>query len=292
MKPIKKTNHILLLIISILSFACLIFILFQVNTNLPDSLNIDKGPLGTLDLMMGLGHLFVIFFHLYALLFILAHFSRLKEYRTLSTVLLIIGIVSLFAMGVEKVMIDETAKEYPMGVHGGEFWILNVAYIVNALFTSLIFLFVLKTFRLTYLDNIKNKSVDERIFTIAQYMGILSGVMGLLLTFGIMWRKFPLDKLWVFIPFFVLFLTPYALAVLYWLSIKRRQRIQDWYDEKQLQDILKSSLVTILLSNPGIALFLILFHPEPVYFFPYHLFFILLIFSMSTLYFYKFKDSN
>jgi len=290
MKPIKKTNHIILLIISIASFACSIFILFQVNTNLPDSLNIDKGSLGTLDLMMGLGHLFVVFFHLYAFLFILAHFSRLKEFRTFSLVLLILGVISLFAIGVEKVMIDEVAKEYAIGVHGGEFMILNVAYGINTVFTSLIFLFVLKTSRLTDLDNKKNKSVDEKIFTIAQIMGILSGSMGLLLTFGIMWRNFPLNKFWVFIPFFVLFLMPYGLAVLYWLSLKRKQRIQDWYDEKQLQDILKSSLATLLLSVPGMALFLFLKSPVPIYFFLYYLFFILLIFSMSTLYFYKIKD--
>jgi hypothetical protein len=200
------------------------------------------------------------------------------------------AIISLFAIGVEKVMIDEVAKEYSLGVHGGEFMILNFAYVINALFTSLIFLFVLRTSRLTDLDNKKNKSVDERIFTIAQCMGILSGILGLLLTFGIMWRNFPLDKLWIFIPFFVLFFTPYALAVLYWLSLKRKQRITDWYDEKQLQDILKSSLATLLLSVPGIALFVFLFHPASVFFFLYYLFYVLLLFSVSTLYFYKIKD--
>ena len=290
MKPIKKPNHIILFILSIVSFSCLIFILFQVNTNLADALNIDKSPFETLDYFMAFGYLLILLFHFYAIIFILAYFSRLKEYRTLSTVLLILGVFSLFSIGVEKVLIDDIAKEYSVGAHVNEFAILNFELIINTIFTSLVFLYVLKTSQLTNLDVQRNKSVDERIFTIAQCMGILSGIMGLLLTFGIMWRNFPLDKLWIFIPFFVLFLTPYALAVLYWLSLKRKQHIQDWYDEKQLQDILKSSFVTLLWSVPGIALFVFLFHPASVFFFPYYLFFVLLIFSMSTLYFYKIKD--
>jgi hypothetical protein len=290
MKPIKKPNHIILLILSLVSFFYLIFFLFQVNTNLAEALNIVKSPFETLDYFMGFGYLFILLFHFYALIFIFAHFSRRKEYRILSTVLLILGVLSLFSIGVEKVMIDDIAKEYSVGAHVSELAILNFAYIINTLFASLVFLYVLKTVELTDLDVKKNKSVDERIFTIAQCMGILSGIMGLLITFGLIRKNVLMDKLWIYIPFFILYLVPYALAVFYWLSLKRKQRIKDWYDEKQLQDILKSSLVTLLLSIPGLALFLFLESHIPFYFFLYYLFFVLLIFSMSTLYFYRIKD--
>ena len=78
--------------------------------------------------------------------------------------------------------------------------------------------------------------------------------------------------------------------VLYWLSLKLKQRINNWYDEKQLQDILKSSLTTLLLSVPGLALFLFIKIPDHFYYFLYNIFLILLIFSSSTLYFFKIKD--
>ena len=65
---------------------------------------------------------------------------------------------------------------------------------------------------------------------------------------------------------------------------------KDWYDEKQLQDVMKSSLCTLLLSIPGMALFLLIKNPSVYHFFLYYFFFILLIFSISTLYFFRIKD--
>jgi len=88
------------------------------------------------------------------------------------------------------------------------------------------------------------------------------------------------------------FLIPYALVVIYWLSFKLKHRIKDWYDEKQLQDILKSSLTTLLLSVPGLAILLFIKIPSHFYFFLYYMFLILLVFSSSTLYFFKIKDSS
>jgi hypothetical protein len=124
-------------------------------------------------------------------------------------------------------------------------------------------------------------------------MGIVAGFMGLLFTFHFIvfiGKQISVDKLWVLIPFYILFLIPYALAVVYWLWLKRKQQINDWYDEKQLQDILKSSLTTLLLSIPGLALFLLVEIPSNFYILPYYIFLVLLVFSISTLYFFRIKD--
>jgi hypothetical protein len=196
-------------------------------------------------------------------------------------------------MGGEKIMVDEIAREYRLGWGVSELYFLNFQYMVNMAFIILLFLFILKTFRLVYINDLNNKFIDEKIFTIAQCMGIVAGITGLLFTFHFIvfvGKQLPVDKLWVLIPFYILFLIPYTLAVVYWLLLKRKQHINDWYDEKQLQDMLKSSLTTLLLSIPGIAVFLLMKIPSHFYILPYYLFFVLLIFSSSTLYFFKIKD--
>ena len=293
MKLELKTNNIILLIINSIAFIWLIYILYQINTNLVNALNIDKLNYETTTYLMGFGHLFILLFHFYAVIFIFMHFRRFKEYKLLKTILVILGVISLFAMGGEKVMIDEIAIEYRLGWGLAELKILNIEYMINMSFIVVMFLFILKTFRLVHKNESKEKFVDETIFTIAQCMGIVAGIIGLLFTFHFIVfvsRQIPVDKLWVLIPFYILFLVPYILAVVYWLSIKRNQHIHDWYDEKQLQDILKSSLTTLLLSVPGLAIFLVIKIPSNFYILPYYIFLVLLIFSTSTLYFFKIKD--
>lgn len=119
-------------------------------------------------------------------------------------------------------------------------------------------------------------------------MGILSGLTGLLLVFDLAGKNITDNKLVFYAPFFILFLTPYILAVLYWLSFKIRHTIDGWYDEKQLKDVMKASLTTLVLSIPGLFVFLFLGIPSVSYFFLYYVFLALVIFSGSTLFYYKF----
>lgn len=287
MKAKTNANSIIILISSILSFFLLLYILFQINTNLERAINIDKLKADILDYIIGLGHLFILVFSLYAIIFIFSHFRQLEELRGIRIVALILGIISLFSIGIEKVMIDEISRQLRFGMEIKELGILNFAYIINLVFSLLIFFFILKTLPiLNYLSSEK-KPADERIFTVAQYMGILSGAMGIFL---ILYQKG--DELFfknpaLNIPLFVLFLIPYIIAVLYWLSLKLDKKIIDWYDEKQLRDIMKASMTTLVLSFPGLFLFLFLEIPSPVYFFLFYVSLVLLLFSGSTLYYNK-----
>jgi hypothetical protein len=86
---------------------------------------------------------------------------------------------------------------------------------------------------------------------------------------------------------------PYVLIVLYWLIIKLRERVVEWYDEKQFQDITRASLVTLIASiiiMTGIFViqqFVIVFNFLNEIWFPFYVFLVLLLFSASTLYFSK-----
>lgn len=293
MKSNIKANTRILLICSIVTLLCSAFILYQVNTNLVDSLNIYQTDLTTEGYIVGFAILFILLFHIYALIYVLMHFRRFEELNTLKILLLILGIISLFSLGGEKVMVDDIAKQYRAGLSINELNMLNVFYIINALFGVGMFYFLLKTIKLVHIEDVNSTSIDERIFVLAQYLGIVSGIMGLLFVFhNIIFidKALLYDKYWVLIPFYFMFVTPYGLSVLYWLSLKRKQKITDWYDEKQLQDVLKSSLTTLILSIPGIVAILFVEMPLNLYFLLYYLFMILLIFSGSTLYFFKLKD--
>jgi hypothetical protein len=201
---------------------------------------------------------------------------------------LALGIVSLFAVGMEKVMYDEIGRElyveYPVP---SEVSLLYGCLAVNLLFCIVMMAAAYRAILQAPSPANAPTLKDERVFTLAQVMGIVSGVMGLFLTFAVMGRGTPPGRFWIFIPFYVLFLVPYSLAVLYWLAIKRRERPADWYDEKQVRDILKASFTTLMLSVPGLAVLALVRRPLHFYWFPYYLFLILSLFSAGTLYYFK-----
>jgi len=221
-------------------------------------------------------------------------FRRYQKLKLFKSVLLVLSVISLFAIGVEKIMIDEIAREYRQGLDINELHILNLAYITNIAFSLLVFIFLLKTFRLLAVGDTRVKNVDEIIFVISQYLGIVAGFTGLLFTLHMLrfvTKEILIDKFWVFIPFYILFLIPYLLAGLYWLSLKLKQRIEDWYDEKQLQDMLRSAFMTLLLSVPGLSLLLLFQIPHAIFVIFYYIFLIMLLFSGGTLYYFKIKDT-
>jgi len=153
---------------------------------------------------------------------------------------------------------------------------------------TLLFLFVQIT------DRYKIKSDhhpvrDINIFLILQYVGVISGVMGLALAS----LAFFFPSGWNLTTHGVLggivLLFPYGLALLYWLFTKFQEGDRQWFDEKQSQDIGKSALMTLIVTT---LLMLILFisylwNLSPVVqmvWLPIHLYATILIFSIGNLY--------
>lgn len=292
MKSKIKINYLMLFILSIISFCCLSYILFRLNTNIVEALNIDQKPLDIYDFITIIGYLFIIIFHLYAIMFIFSQFRYPSEFRKLKVTLLIFGIGSLLAIGVEKVMVDEIAREYRSGfTDQGEFYILNGSLVINILFIIFMFYFFLKSYRLKDIKDSKDNFADEKVFIIAQYLGILAGILGIYQTFILIAFANQITKFWVFIPFYILFLIPYGISVIFWLILKLKKDIAEWYNEKQFQDILKASLTTLILSVPCLLVILPFKLNNPVYWFMYYLYLVLLLFSGSILFYYKIKDS-
>ena len=272
------------LVLGMITFGWLLLDIYEVNSNLHDFIFGEAGWIGLI------GYLFIFAFHVSAFIFIIFQFRYSETLHVLKVATLVAGVLSLFALGVEKVMFDEIGREYYMeGGKPGEVKLLYIAFAINVIFNVLAFFLIFKSYTIPSVRVPDSKPKDEIVFTIAQYMGIVSGLMGIVLTVGLITWQTPGGRFWVFLPFYFLFLLPYIITVCYWLSLKRREKILDWYDEKQWTDMLKASLTTLLLLVPGLALLLLIQKPVLFYWFPYYVFLMLLFFSASTLYFFKMR---
>jgi len=137
---------------------------------------------------------------------------------------------------------------------------------------------------------------DESIFINTQYIGILSGISGLALValYSIVYTLIYSVPLWVIkagiIVMALLAIIPYVLIVIYWLIMKAKVRVNEWYDEKQYQDIAKATLITLPSSVLFMGFIFILqytiskFEILNFIWFPLFLFFTLLLFSIITLF--------
>ncbi|MCL5772732.1 MAG: hypothetical protein M1479_10775, partial [Actinobacteria bacterium] len=78
--------------------------------------------------------------------------------------------------------------------------------------------------------------------------------------------------------------------VVYWLILKIRERITEWYDEKQFEDVTKASFISFLVSIVILAVFFLIqnlvkgFDLMHVIWFPLYFFVALLVFSATILY--------
>ena len=223
-----------------------------------------------------------------------------KPYAPTGTAALITGCFSLFSLAVQKVMWDEIGHE--LGIGGetvvvaliatiktmiiiGEMIILSVMMVVNAVFIIMTVVLVVKT--PPEASQTPRPGAEENVITTANVMGIVSGFMGLIQTIMLIGNRISLEDAWVYIPFYLLFLFPYCLAVLYWVSLKFRVSIRDWYDEKQVRDMMKSALATLVMSAPGMAVLFIVRPSVTIWWLPYSLFLVLTLFSGGTLYFFR-----
>ncbi len=140
---------------------------------------------------------------------------------------------------------------------------------------------------------------DDSIFINAQYIGILSGISGLVLitVFSLLYSTVYTLPLWalkggIAVLCFIA-VVPYSLIVLYWLVLKAREKPGEWYDEKQFKDLSKSSLITLVVSIVFLLILFILQYALKnvlvlnMVWFPLYFFFVLFLFSAMTLFFNK-----
>jgi hypothetical protein len=294
MKKKLKISVLFSLILGIISTAGLFYNFFTYEIIRPKTLAFE--PLGTTETYMifiWISMLIAFLFHFSAFITSFFRFQYLKKTTLPGMITLFLCIISFVGLVGDWALLNDIGKEYKLGIATNSEWnTLYLLLLAHGLFYVFMFGLLIQTFKALKQPEPSDEAIkDEIIFTIAQYVGIICGSIGLGFTFAILIipvANWMLKYLILFYcPFFIF---PYGLIVLYWLLLKRKEKISEWYDEKQWQDVTKAGWLTLLLSIPGLGLLYLINLVQSqsaatVLWFPYYLFLILLLFSGGTLYF-------
>lgn len=254
-------------------------------------------PLGNLEgwtNLVWLGYLVFFGVHCIALLTYVFHLQMFRDINLIKIATLITGIVSFFAIFGNWAIMGDIGKEYEHGLETASEWpFLYIFISIHTLFFIMMFPFVLNSLsKLGQGTGAEKIQKDEVVFKIAQYVGIICGLLGL----AMISMQLILDvPMWHIKSFgtgtVVLLLVPYGLIVGYWMIIKSKEKISEWYDEKQWSDVSRAGFITLLLSVLAmVVVFILSFKtlPEGVFgilWLPFYLFFVLFVFSLLVLFY-------
>jgi len=297
MKKVINISGKVTFYLGIISLASLVYNLIFYEILRPRILRFEdiSKILDKMEIFAAAAFILIFIFHISAILNITFQLNFFKTESLLRAFVFFLAVISILMVVGDFALLNDIGKEHAAGLDtSGEWPILYFSQFLHILLNILVFLILLST-RKSFLGKYKEDVVlkDEAIFINAQYVGIFCGVFGIVI-FSILSAFSPLWALkkGIFTVSLMVIL-PYVLIVIYWLIIKVREKIYEWYDEKQYQDITRASLFTLIASIIIMtAIFIIQYFVSAFNFltitwFPFYVFLVLLLFSSGTLYFNK-----
>lgn len=257
----------------------------------------ELGRLEQLSEFVWLSYLYLFVFHILAAGTLVIEMRYVKKIRALSIIAIAAGVFSFLGLFSDWAVLGDIGKEYKMGWDtAGEWKILYIILGIHAIFVLLVT--GLSAGILRYLRGLSAETEmpakDEIVFVVTQYVGIICGLIGIAwIAMGLIVGKNVKISVYHSISATVIILVPYGMVVSYWLILRLRDRIGDWYDEKQWRDVTRAGFTTLLLLIPSLLFFYIAFslsgehYPIMFLWFPFTLFVILFFFSLLTLFNYR-----
>ncbi|HEY9121556.1 MAG TPA: hypothetical protein VIM80_01035 [Brevefilum sp.] len=292
MKKNKQPLQAINIILGFLSIAIFVFIFYTLYRLRPKMLVFES--LTSMEeaflTAAGFGLLVIFGFYLFSLWQITKHVKQAQEIKPIPLISIILGVLSLLFIFSDIALLSDIHKQYRYGLSQPE-WTLVFPIMAVQVVTLILFLFFHLTGRFVY-NKTDQPARDINIFLILQYVGVISGLMGL----GLASMGFIYSTGWNPTTHSLLggiaILSPYGLALFYWLITKLQEKDRQWFDEKQSQDIGKSSLLTLSMIT---ILMIILYAVNFKYlngiismlWLPVYLFSALLLFSLGNIYFSK-----
>ena len=217
--------------------------------------------------------------------------TTIRHSETLSFFLVavfVVGMVAALMVFSDIALLMDIAKQHKYGLDQPEWTLLYPILIAQSIV-------ILGFFFLHLAGNFNRKqeqpiAVDNNVFSIVQFTGLLCALMGLAFaTLGFIFQRGWSLKMHTILTNVVL-LFPYGLAILYWFLVKVKEKGQPLYDEKQSQDVGKSAFLTLItVSAEMILIYAVsLYHLDGVLSYqwlPLYLFSAILVFSVGNLYF-------
>lgn len=298
---INKKISLILLIISFTGFVsnCIFYIMMHLR--IAGNLEIETFT-KSIEIFAALAIVLVLFFHLSALLAVILEIRVYLTDSILRSFIFFLAVISTVMLFGDYALIGDITKEYKAGLIEGifsEFIILYFSQVLHLLFYIFaVILLVITGIKRTEAVQTREALKDEAIFIDVQYIGIFTSILGLaiLIAMSLFTPMWAIKK--GIIILCICLVLPYALIVIYWLVLKIRERITEWYDEKQFQDVTRASFISFLSSIVILAAFFLIqnlvedFKLMNVIWFPLYFFSALLIFSTTVLYLNKKPDGK
>ena len=300
MKKLLKISNNVTFTLCLISIAGLIFtnVFFLMLRNVIIDLGDVESFMNNFSVPVAVLYIFFCFSHLAAIFSLILQLNFFKKDNFLRSFLFFTGVTSFLMLFGDFALASDISKEYIFGLPG-EFNILFFSQALHFLFYILMVILLILVRRSGWKESEEIVLKDDSIFINAQYIGIVSGISGLTLItiFSVLCLTvYPLPSWAVDAGIIVVSLMaviPYILIVFFWLIIKLKERVSEWYDEKQYQDITKAGMITLILSVIIMAAIFVLQSVGGVFsffneiWFPFYIFLVLLLFSAGTLYFSK-----
>jgi len=290
---INRKINIVLLIISFAGFAFTCTIYAMLHRLIAAGADISAFT-GKISVYLGISIIFIFLFHISSIAVIVLELKAYNSDSLLRSFIFFLSVISTIMLFGDFALISDITKEYAAGLLEGiysEFLVLYTSQLLHLAF----YIFVIILIAATGVKGIYGKKPlnvikDEAIFIDVQYIGIMTSVCGIaILTALSLFTPLWAIKKGIIILCIVLVL-PYAAVVVYWLIIKIRERVTEWYDEKQFQDVTKAAFISLLSSVIILAAIFVIqnlcdgFAIINVVWFPYYFFLVLLLFSSIVLY--------
>jgi len=295
----KKRIHnlsVLTLVLLVASFLWLIYNVYAFNQIRQKATNIDAITIG-----LAFGYLVKGCLYLSLVILFIKTFKYFVHLKFLGILTIITGIVSAISVVFDFAALSDIGHEYlEQGLECFWEWTwLYIGLLIHVVFYVVGFLFVVKLeSRINRFNGSKVSQIKEIYFEVVQYVGIVCGLVGTVFSVFISFyigntKTFSGDWIiWLILAYSAIIIVPYVMFVFYWLLKLTRSKELAFYDEKQKNDLVLSGITTLLVSIPLLTLFFIFNFGKTGFaastmWFPFYLFLIVLVFSVSALYRYK-----
>ena len=212
---------------------------------------------------------------------------------------IIAGTVSAISLIFDFAALHDIGKDYLIDGYDCRMeWLwLSGSLVFRLIFYVILYLLILRIMKGTgTMVTTRDSVVDEIIFEVTQYVGIVCGLIGVAFTaYGYIALGDFAVRAWLLkllMVYCIVIILPWFSLIIYWIVRLSRRSELTLYDEKQKQDFAASGMTAWLVSIPVMIAILGVSLGQPsspaVYlWFPFYLFFTLLVFSASLLIKYK-----
>ncbi|MRR20066.1 hypothetical protein EG827_07715 [bacterium] len=285
----QRIMTIVTLVLLILSFLWIFYDLYVYR-----DMKSDSSAIGSHDNGIGIGFIFRIMLYIPFALMLLRAFKGGLKSGILVIIAIITGVVSAISVVFDWAALVDIYHDYPDGLSCTTEWAwLSGSLVIQLAFciTGILLIFNIMKLKRT-INTAARPVVDEIVFEITQYIGIVCGFAGLVFT---AYANIALDD-WepgnwlirLILFYSMVIILPYFVLIVYWLVRLARKGDRTLYDEKQKQDLALSGLSAWLVSIP-VMVVIFLFNcgnedsATGFLWLPYYLFSTLFIFSVSLL---------